>query len=72
MTTVRLHTSRLPCIRTYSHMMMPITYTRFPTHAAAEITGIAAADIVHDFLSMLLSSQPPAPHSTFAPAKDEL
>ena len=40
---------------------------RFPKPAAAEITGIAAADIVHDFLSMLLSSQPPTPHSTFAP-----
>ncbi|KAM5531716.1 hypothetical protein V8D89_014636 [Ganoderma adspersum] len=43
-----------------------------PAYDNAEITGIAAADIVHDFLSMLLSSQPPTPHSTFAPARDEL
>ncbi|EJF66810.1 Arginase/deacetylase [Dichomitus squalens LYAD-421 SS1] len=42
-----------------------------PAYDNAEITGIAAADIVHDFLSMLLSSKPPAPHSLFAPAKDE-
>lgn len=42
------------------------------TCPAAEITGIAAADIVHDFLSMFLSTEPPAPRSMWAPAKDEL
>ncbi|KAI0735046.1 Arginase/deacetylase [Earliella scabrosa] len=42
-----------------------------PAYDNAEITGIAAADIVHDFLSMLLSTEPPASHSR-APAKDEL
>ncbi|KAL0570842.1 hypothetical protein V5O48_011114 [Marasmius crinis-equi] len=30
-----------------------------PSYDHAEITGIAAADIVHDFLSMLLSTEPP-------------
>ncbi|KAI0669775.1 Arginase/deacetylase [Trametes maxima] len=46
-----------------------------PAYDNAEITGIAAADIVHDFLSMLLSSEPPTPHSMWGPrrpAKDEL
>ncbi|KAJ3010957.1 hypothetical protein NUW54_g2324 [Trametes sanguinea] len=43
-----------------------------PAYDNAEITGIAAADIVHDFLSMLLSSAPPAPHSMWGPARDEL
>ncbi|KAH9898278.1 Arginase/deacetylase [Cubamyces lactineus] len=43
-----------------------------PAYDNAEITGIAAADIVHDFLSMLLSSEPPAPHSTWVPTRDEL
>ncbi|KAH9944277.1 Arginase/deacetylase [Epithele typhae] len=41
-----------------------------PAYDNAEITGIAAADIVHDFLSMLLSTEPPTAHSTFAPAKE--
>ncbi|RDX51001.1 Arginase/deacetylase [Lentinus brumalis] len=41
-----------------------------PAYDNAEITGIAAADIVHDFLSMLLSTEPPTPHSTWTkPAK---
>ncbi|EIW64204.1 Arginase/deacetylase [Trametes versicolor FP-101664 SS1] len=43
-----------------------------PAYDNAEITGIAAADIVHDFLAMLLSSTPPTPHSIWGPAKDEL
>ncbi|KAI0639531.1 hypothetical protein C8Q77DRAFT_71137 [Trametes polyzona] len=43
-----------------------------PAYDHADITGIAAADIAHDFLSMLLSSEPPAPHSNWGPAKDEL
>ncbi|KAH9858070.1 Arginase/deacetylase [Lenzites betulinus] len=43
-----------------------------PAYDNAEITGIAAADIVHDFLSMLLSSAPPAPHSKWSQAKGEL
>ncbi|KAI0651974.1 Arginase/deacetylase [Trametes meyenii] len=46
-----------------------------PAYDNAEITGIAAADIVHDFLSMLLSSEPPTPHSMWGPSrpsKDEL
>ncbi|CAA7264825.1 unnamed protein product [Cyclocybe aegerita] len=30
-----------------------------PAYDNAEITGIAAADLVHDFLSMLLSKEPP-------------
>ncbi|KIY50652.1 Arginase/deacetylase [Fistulina hepatica ATCC 64428] len=30
-----------------------------PAYDNAEITGIAAADLVHDFLSMMLSSDPP-------------
>ncbi|EEB90388.1 hypothetical protein MPER_11413, partial [Moniliophthora perniciosa FA553] len=30
-----------------------------PSYDNAEITGIAAADLVHDFLSMLLSNEPP-------------
>jgi hypothetical protein len=38
----------------------------------AEITGIAAADLVHDFLSMILSEKPPESPSYFVPAKDEL
>ncbi|RPD55854.1 Arginase/deacetylase [Lentinus tigrinus ALCF2SS1-6] len=41
-----------------------------PAYDNAEITGIAAADIVHDFLSMLLSTEPPTPHNTWPkPAK---
>lgn len=43
-----------------------------PAYDHAEITGIAAADLVHDFLSMLLSPVPPKPQRTWVPAKDEL
>ena len=46
---------------------------------AAEITGIAAADIVHDFLAMMLTDAPPSPSRTTkrdtesgVPLKDEL
>lgn len=41
-----------------------------PMYDHAEITGIAAADIVHDFLSMMLTSTPPGPKHR--PTKDEL
>ncbi|OBZ68611.1 putative agmatinase 1 [Grifola frondosa] len=43
-----------------------------PAYDNAEITGIAAADIVHDFLSMLLAEEPPKAKSTWVSAKDEL
>ncbi|KAF5371805.1 hypothetical protein D9758_003456 [Tetrapyrgos nigripes] len=33
-----------------------------PAYDHADITGIAAADIVHDFLSMMLVNEPPKPH----------
>lgn len=33
-----------------------------PAYDNADITGIAAADIVHDFLSMMLVDGPPQPH----------
>ncbi|KAI0784994.1 arginase family-domain-containing protein [Abortiporus biennis] len=35
-----------------------------PAYDNAEITGIAAADLVHDFLSMILSDHPPKPFNT--------
>ncbi|KAJ7762385.1 Arginase/deacetylase [Mycena maculata] len=43
-----------------------------PAYDNAEVTGIAAADLVHDFLSMFLSDQPPSTRAQRAPAKDEL
>ncbi|KAL5494731.1 hypothetical protein ACEPAI_192 [Sanghuangporus weigelae] len=54
-----------------------------PSYDHAEITGIAAADIVHDFLTMMLTDAPPGGTGTgslpvrevdsqFSPAKDEL
>ncbi|EKM61356.1 uncharacterized protein PHACADRAFT_83422 [Phanerochaete carnosa HHB-10118-sp] len=43
-----------------------------PAYDHAEITGLAAADLVHDFLSMFLSQGPPKQQPTWAPAKDEL
>ena len=42
------------------------------TAPTAEITAIAAADLVHDFLSMFLTQKPPKPQTAWAPAKDEL
>jgi len=41
-----------------------------PAYDHAEVTGIAAADIVHDFLSMFLTPESPAPRRS--PVKDEL
>ncbi|KAJ7292729.1 hypothetical protein C8J57DRAFT_1428789 [Mycena rebaudengoi] len=44
-----------------------------PAYDFAEVTGIAAADLVHDFLSMFLSEQPPSNrHSLKVTPKDEL
>lgn len=39
---------------------------------AAEITGIAAADIVHDFLSMFLTQEPPKTPTGATLLRDEL
>ncbi|KAF7337729.1 Arginase/deacetylase [Mycena sanguinolenta] len=45
-----------------------------PAYDVAEVTAIAAADLVHDFLSMFLSDEPPnsRPRTRRAPASDEL
>ncbi|KAI0073721.1 Arginase/deacetylase [Panus rudis PR-1116 ss-1] len=44
-----------------------------PAYDNAEITGIAAADLVHDFLSMLVAKEPPkAFGSRPGPLRDEL
>ncbi|KAJ7664935.1 arginase family-domain-containing protein [Mycena rosella] len=43
-----------------------------PAYDFAEVTAIAAADLVHDFLSMFLSEQPPKSRSRRVPPKDEL
>jgi hypothetical protein len=43
-----------------------------PAYDVAEVTAIAAADLIHDFLSMFLSEQPPKSRTLHAPAKDEL
>ncbi|EJC98717.1 Arginase/deacetylase, partial [Fomitiporia mediterranea MF3/22] len=47
-----------------------------PSYDHAEITGIAAADIVHDLLTMMLTDAPPSTgtkrHATSASIKDEL
>ncbi|KAK7058509.1 hypothetical protein VNI00_002143 [Paramarasmius palmivorus] len=45
-----------------------------PSYDNAEITGIAAADLVHDFLSMILSNEPPKTGRVDPPVllKDEL
>lgn len=50
----------------------PSYYLGLPVGFTAEITGIAAADLVHDFLSMLLAGKPPQPKQTRVPQKDEL
>lgn len=42
------------------------------TLSVAEITGIAAADIIHDFLSMMLSDSPPGGPKPKPKVKDEL
>ncbi|KAF8560154.1 Arginase/deacetylase [Imleria badia] len=43
-----------------------------PAYDHAEITAIAAADIVHDFLSMLMYSEPPKPANLPSRSMDEL
>ncbi|KAJ7757544.1 Arginase/deacetylase [Mycena metata] len=45
-----------------------------PAYDVAEVTAIAAADLVHDFLSMFLSEEPPHSHprTRRVPPKDEL
>jgi len=44
-----------------------------PAYDHADITSIAAADIVHDFLSLFVSAVPPKPHrGRQRPRKDEL
>ena len=45
-----------------------------PAYDHADITSIAAADIVHDFLSLLVSAEPPKPRGERKPrrAQDEL
>ncbi|KAI5117735.1 hypothetical protein M0805_002080 [Coniferiporia weirii] len=45
-----------------------------PSYDHAEITGIAAADIVHDFIAMMLTDAPPGEKVSSAPAvgRDEL
>ncbi|KZT02498.1 Arginase/deacetylase [Laetiporus sulphureus 93-53] len=43
-----------------------------PAYDNAEITGIAAADIVHDFLSMFLTQEPPKTPKFSAAVRDEL
>ncbi|KAJ7455932.1 Arginase/deacetylase [Mycena galericulata] len=43
-----------------------------PSYDVAEVTAIAAADLVHDFLSLFLSEQPPKSRARQPPAKDEL
>ena len=58
-----------PAVQTLlkSHLRMTMV-GRMPFHLVisdeirtAEITATAAADIVHDFLSMFMSSEPPKP-----------
>jgi len=43
-----------------------------PAYDNAEITGILAADLVHDFLSLFLSDAPPKGPASQAQLKDEL
>ncbi|KAJ7146316.1 Arginase/deacetylase [Mycena epipterygia] len=45
-----------------------------PAYDTAEVTGTAAADLIHDFLSMFMSEKPPnsGSRSHRAPATDEL
>ena len=69
---MRPHTPRRPRLLETRWFAKTLILHPLVCRSAAEITGIAAADIVHDFLSMLLSSKPPTPHSLFTPAKDEL
>ncbi|KAI0066416.1 Arginase/deacetylase [Artomyces pyxidatus] len=43
-----------------------------PAYDHADVTSIAAADIVHDFLSMMMSAEPPKPRDDRKPWVDEL
>jgi hypothetical protein len=43
-----------------------------PAYDHADITSIAAADIVHDFISLFVSAAPPKPRRGRHPQKDEL
>ncbi|KAJ6541802.1 Arginase/deacetylase [Mycena capillaripes] len=43
-----------------------------PAYDVAEVTAIAAADLIHDFLSMFLLEEPPISRTRRAPAKQEL
>jgi agmatinase len=43
-----------------------------PAYDNAEITATAAADLVHDFLSMLISEKPPASRRVGPSTRDEL
>ena len=43
-----------------------------PAYDTADITSIAAADIAHDFLAAMLSSEPPKSRDERSPWKDEL
>ncbi|KAA1467790.1 Arginase/deacetylase [Dentipellis sp. KUC8613] len=43
-----------------------------PAYDHADITSIAAADIIHDFLSMMMSTEPPKSRDERKPWKDEL
>ena len=60
----------------YDHGRFSIILLTSPTcpadFSAAEITGIAAADLVHDFLSLFLTQKPPKYQSPWVPVKDEL
>jgi len=38
-----------------------------PAYDHAEITGIAAADIIHEFLSMMMATEPPSKGTTKPP-----
>lgn len=44
----------------------------FYTDVIADITSIAAADIVHDFLGMMVSSEPPKPRDQRTQKKSEV
>lgn len=60
-------------VRTY-HSTAPVEYAALMLRCVvftADITSIAAADIVHDFLGMMVSSEPPKPHAQRALKKSE-
>lgn len=43
-----------------------------PAYDHADITSIAAADIIHDFLSLFVSAAPPKRRTGRHPQEDEL